>query len=133
MARNLDLAARTENIREQRPAPTQFDLDQIKAHFDESISAVEKQYEISDELFSEGKLDEAKTILRSQIVLAEGVLDFLIHEISKYGLYHMISTASFHTCPLKKLKNQLWLMKSRRHLSRPMIFPLTTLLYLQIV
>ena len=41
MARNLDLAARTENIREQRPAPTQFDLDQIKAHFDESISAVE--------------------------------------------------------------------------------------------
>ena len=89
MARNLDLAARTENIREQRPAPTQFDLDQIKAHFDESISAVEKQYEISDELFSEGKLDEAKTILRSQIVLAEGVLDFLIHEISKYGLYHM--------------------------------------------
>lgn len=89
MVRNLDLTERAEDTREQRTSPTQFNLHQIKAHFDESIQAIEKQYEISDGLLIEGKTEEAKTILRSQIVLAEGVLDFLIHEISKYGLYHM--------------------------------------------
>ena len=89
MARDLTLTARVENTREQRTPPTQFDLNQIKAHFDESIRAVEQQYEISDGLFREGKVEESKTILRSQIVLAEGILDFLIHEMSKYGLYHM--------------------------------------------
>jgi hypothetical protein len=59
MARNLDLAARTENIREQRPAPTQFDLDQIKAHFDESISAVEMQSPIK---MTEAMLQQSRQI-----------------------------------------------------------------------
>lgn len=36
-----------------------------------------------------GKLDEAKDVLRSQIVFLEGVLDFYLHEMTKYSYFKM--------------------------------------------
>lgn len=93
MTRDLGLNERIENVREQRhvATPVHFDLEQIKKHFDESLESIKKQYLISDQLAMEGKSDESKNILRSQIVFAEGILDFYIHEMSKYALYRMFT------------------------------------------
>ena len=89
--KDLYLHNRAEGIREaQLPlVPTQFSLEEIKQHFDQTLQSIEKEYSIADSLFSAGRTEEAQTIWRSQVVFLEGLLDFYIHEISKYGLYSM--------------------------------------------
>lgn len=89
--KDLTLHKRVEEIREpQKTAePLQFSLKEIKKHFDDTLCTIINEYEIADELTSAGKNEEAKTIWRSQIVFLEGLLDFYMHEISKYGLYRM--------------------------------------------
>lgn len=89
--RNLSLTQRSESIREQRPVmpPVHFTLDEIKSHFDDSLDSIKNQYLVADSLLESGNIEGCKTIWRSQIVLAEGLLDFYIHEISKYCLYWM--------------------------------------------
>ena len=90
--RNLELSARVEDVRDPLPSRVvHFDLVQIKSHFDESLLSIKKQFDIADELLANGKAEEAKTIWRSQIVFVEGILDFYIHEISKYALYKMFT------------------------------------------
>lgn len=90
--RNISLSPRKEDIRNKNSVVTpavQFDLDQIKAHFYENLNDVRKQFDIADKLFSEGKTDEAQNIWRSQVVFVEGLMDFYLHEISKYALVKM--------------------------------------------
>lgn len=89
--RDLSLISRAEDTVEQRPinAPVKFSLLEIKQHFDETLSSVKDQSLIADALIQEGKIEEGKTVWRSQIVFLEGLLDFYIHEISKYALYQM--------------------------------------------
>lgn len=89
--RNLSLTPRKENQREALPIapPVQFSLSEIKQHFIDSMSTVKAQYEVADLLSAEGNLDGSKTIWRSQVVLAEGLMDFYIHEMSKYCLFKM--------------------------------------------
>lgn len=89
--KDLYLHNRAEGIREvQLPlVPTQFSLEEIKQHFDQTLQSIEKEYAIADSLFSAGRTEEAQTIWRSQVVFLEGLLDFYIHEISKYGLFCM--------------------------------------------
>lgn len=82
---------RKENLREQRRTihPVHFDLIQIKAHFDESFDAIIRQTDIAERLINEDDLRKYADILRMQIVFLEAILDFYIHEISKYALYQM--------------------------------------------
>ena len=89
--RNLSLTPRSEAVREQRPVqtPVHFTLDEIKKHFDESMNTVVTQYRVAESLLECGNIDGCKMIWRSQIVLAEGLLDFYLHEISKYCLFCM--------------------------------------------
>lgn len=87
--RSLELNARVENTRELKQKPVKFELTKIKEHFDDGILSIENQYRVFDDLQNKGMELEGKTILRSQIVLAEGTLDFFIHEMSKYAVYHM--------------------------------------------
>lgn len=91
--RNLSLSPRIENRRDAHPIepPVQFSLNEIKQHFIDSLDSVKAQYEVADALLSEGKIDASKTIWRSQVVLAEGLLDFYIHEMSKYCLFKMFT------------------------------------------
>lgn len=93
MKRDLSLTPRFEAIRDQRPVttPVHFKPNEIKKHFDESLSAIEKQYKVADSLLMSENIEGCKTIWRSQIVLAEGLLDFYIHEISKYCLFCMFT------------------------------------------
>ena len=90
-SRDLSLSPRKENMRDAAPIapPVQFSLDEIKQHFTDSLDSLKCQYAVADSLLQDGNVDGARTIWRSQIVLAEGLLDFYIHELSKYCLFKM--------------------------------------------
>lgn len=91
--RDLSLSPRKEDQRDVRPIdpPVQFSLNEIKQHFMDSLNSVKAQYEVADALLAEGNADGCKTIWRSQVVLAEGLMDFYIHEMSKYCLFKMFT------------------------------------------
>lgn len=91
--RNLSLTPRKENQRDAKTIeqPIQFSLDEIMAHFTDSLDSVKAQYAVADSLMVSGNTDDSKTIWRSQIVLAEGLLDFYMHEMSKYCLFRMFT------------------------------------------
>lgn len=93
VGRNLSLTPRTEKVRESRPIvpPIQFSLAEIKQHFDESLNGIKGQYAVADSLLANGNEAGCKTIWRSQVVLAEGLLDFYIHEMSKFCLFRMFT------------------------------------------
>ncbi len=81
--RDLSLAPRKENLRDAQviTPPVQFSLCEIKQHFLESIESIKAQYEVADSLAAKNDIGGCKTIWRSQVVLAEGMLDFYIREI----------------------------------------------------
>ena len=91
--RDLSLSPRRENQRDARPIdpPVQFSLNEIKQHFIDSLDSVKAQYNVADTLLAEGNTDGCKTIWRSQVVLAEGLMDFYIHEMSKHCLFKMFT------------------------------------------
>ncbi len=91
--RDLSLTPRKENRRDAHPIepPVQFSLSEIKQHFIDSLNSVKAQYDVADALLAEGNTDGCKTIWRSQVVLAEGLMDFYIHEMSKYCLFKMFT------------------------------------------
>lgn len=85
---NFELTPRREGTR-LKGASVQFDLKQIKLHFDEGCAAIHREDRIVQMLENERKNEDSMRILRSQVVFLEGILDFYIHEISKYALYQM--------------------------------------------
>ena len=91
--RNLALTSRVEDVRELRPValPIQFSLEEIKQHFDESLEGIKGQYSVADLLLQGGNERGGKTIWRSQVVLVEGLLDFYLHEISKFCMFRMFT------------------------------------------
>ena len=91
--RDLSLTPRIEDKRDKKAVlpPVHFRLPEIKQHFDESMQTIKGQYIVADNLLSEGKIDACKTIWRSQVVFAESLLDFFIHEMSKYCLFRMFT------------------------------------------
>lgn len=91
MNRNLELTERAENIRNQQVSRhiIQFNLQEIKNRFDESIKEVKQKFYLFDELLLSNKIDEAQDILRTQIVFVESILDFFLHEMTKYSYYKM--------------------------------------------
>ena len=91
MARNLSLTERIEDSREQQNIRriVHFNLHEIKERFDNSILDIENKFLIYEELVYDGKNNESKDILRSQIVFLEGVVDFYLHEMTKYSYYKM--------------------------------------------
>ena len=93
MRRDLSLSPRVEEKRELKviELPIQFSLKEIKEHFEESFHEVKAQYTVADLLNKNGNENDGKTIWRSQVVLAEGLLDFFIHEMSKFCLFKMFT------------------------------------------
>ena len=91
--RSLSLTPRAENTRDLRsiPFPKQFPLSEIKQHFTDSMDEVKKQFGVAEKLNKEENIIAIKMILRSQIVLSESLLDFYIHEMSKYCMVKMFS------------------------------------------
>lgn len=91
--RNLSLTPRIEGKRDKKivSMPVHFSLSEIKQHFDESMQSVKNQLTVADNLLSDGNIEGCHIIWRSQIVFAEGLLDFYIHEMSKYCLFRMFN------------------------------------------
>lgn len=89
--RNLSLTVRPEAVRESSKIapPIHFTTDEIKKHFTDSLEIIKKQFEVADDLLDVSNIEGCNTIWRSQIVLAEGLLDFYIHEVSKYCMFQM--------------------------------------------
>ena len=90
--RDLSLTPRNEETRERIiVSPVHFPLADIKQHFDESMQSLKEQFTVADNLLSEGNSEGCRIIWRSQIVFAESLLDFYIHEMSKYCLFRMFT------------------------------------------
>ena len=91
--RDLTLTPRSEEVRDKNPIATvvEFDLAEIKRHFDKNLESIRNQFIIAETLKTEGKIGECETIWRSQIVFLESALDYYIHEISKYGMLNIFS------------------------------------------
>ena len=68
--RKLNLSPRAENTRDPLivKTPVQFELHEIKGHFDESLNAIRKQFDVAEYLLSVEKFKESENIYRSQIV-----------------------------------------------------------------
>lgn len=120
--RDLSLTPWKEGLRDAKPAviPTQFSLNEIKQHFEDSLDAITKQYMVADSLNDNGDTDGCKMIWRSQVVLAEGLLDFYIHEMSKYCLFRMFTGAweasakyASFMFPMKKVEEALSATESK--------------------
>nr|DAW95124.1 MAG TPA: hypothetical protein [Bacteriophage sp.] len=90
-ARNTTLTPRAENTRNSRTIdfPKQFNLSEIKQHFTDSMNEVKEQFNVADNLNKDGNIIACKMVWRSQIVLSESLLDFYIHEMSKYCIVRM--------------------------------------------
>lgn len=103
MVRDLGLSERTENVREQQIRHVvHFNLQEIKDRFDVSIQSIEQKFDIYNQLMESRKDDEAKDILRSQIVFLESVLDFFLHEMTKYSYFKMFSNEWTKTTQYKR-------------------------------
>ena len=76
--RNLSLAPRAEDTRDAQPiSVVNFELSEIKEHFDQSLTAINNQFEVALSLGSDGKIDDQKNIYRSQIVFLESGKNFV--------------------------------------------------------
>lgn len=114
--RDISLTPRVEGTRDAHPVlkPVQFSLSEIEQHFTENMAEVKAQFGVADNLKSEKNEIACKMVWRSQVVLAEGLLDFYIHEISKYCLVRMFSgvwpkTAKYKSfqIPMEKVENAI--------------------------
>lgn len=106
MVRDLCLKERTENVRAQQKIRyvVHFNLQEIKDRFDDSIRSIEQKFDIYDQLIKLGNEEEAKDILRSQIVFLESILDFYIHEMTKYSYYKMFTNTWKKTSQYRNFK-----------------------------
>lgn len=67
--RNLNLGMRNEATRDKFYIKViRFELDQIMQHFQETIQAINAEFEVADELIMTGKKREGENIWRAQIV-----------------------------------------------------------------
>ena len=106
---DLELAERKVNTRDAINVEV-FSLDDIKRHFNDSVSLILKQIQLADNLFATGLNEEAKDVLRSQIVFIDSAFDFYLHEILKLGIINM-----FHgdwTPKTEKYNNLIFNMKT---------------------
>ena len=119
--RDISLTPRAEDTRDAHPVslPIQFSLSEIKQHFTGSLDEVKAQFAVADELNADKNEIACKMVWRSQVVLAEGLLDFYIHEISKYCLVRMFSgiwpkTEKYKSfqIPMEKVENAISAIES---------------------
>lgn len=103
--RDFSSSPRRESTRgKRRSKVTEFELDQIKEHFDENIVDIQNQFEIIDALDKEKDKDKIDCILRSQVVFLGSTLDFYFHEITQFGLMKIYKKEWDKTDNYKKIR-----------------------------
>ena len=106
-SRNISLTPRAEDTRDAYPVlmSIQFSLFEIKQHFTGSMDEIKAQFAVADGLKADENQIACKMVWRSQVVLAEGLLDFYIHEISNLNFPHQHGVLNLENSifqPLKK-------------------------------
>lgn len=87
MGRNLELSTRKEDTRSKVvPLIVRFEMEEIKQHFDESMSVVEGMFAVAKNLLDNENETQAENIWRAQVVFIVSAFDFFMHEITKFGL-----------------------------------------------
>lgn len=87
MERNLELSTRKEDTRSKVvPMIVRFEMEEIKQHFDESMSVVEGMFAVAKNLLDNENETQAENIWRAQVVFIVSAFDFFMHEITKFGL-----------------------------------------------
>ena len=87
MGRNLELSTRKEDTRSKVvPLIVRFEIEEIKQHFDESMSVVEGMFAVAKNLLDNKNEIQAENIWRAQVVFIVSAFDFFMHEITKFGL-----------------------------------------------
>lgn len=85
--RNLQLSGRKEETRNKTtPLIVKFELDEILQHYTESEKSICSMFTTVDYLIENNNEEQAKDIMRAQVVFLVGALDFFMHEITKLGL-----------------------------------------------
>ena len=85
--RNFDLLERAENTREKVHINfLEFDLDEIREHFQETVNIIREEIFFAQEIYEMGKIQIAENMWRAQIVYLSGALDYFMHEMTKYGV-----------------------------------------------
>ncbi len=85
--RKLLLSDRKEGTRDKNiPSIVRFELNEIKQHYYDSVSAIQNMFVLVEQLNAGNSENQAKDIMRSQIVFLVGAFDFYMHEITKLGL-----------------------------------------------
>lgn len=89
----FDLSGRVEGVRDPQPPvlPVHFELEEIRQHFDESMEGIQRQEDTARMLLESDQIEACQDIWRSEFVFLESILDFFLHEISKYALYQMFT------------------------------------------
>lgn len=109
MEKELDLLPRIEEKRDKKNIRqvVEFDLNEIKSHFDENIADIENNYKFVDKLEQINEIDGSKNILRSQIVALVSCLDFYMHELNKYVMVKMFNGEWEKTDRYNKIKIEI--------------------------
>lgn len=90
LGQHVELVDRKVNTRGAEHVQV-FSIESIDEHLQENIDVVKRQCKIADELYSQGKVEAAEDIWRSQLVVIESALDFYLHEIIKLGIISIYS------------------------------------------
>lgn len=113
MSRNILISNRIEEKRNKKNIRSQvveFNLNEIKNHFDNNIKNIEQNFKIVDNLISINEINQSKNILRSQIVFLESALDFYLHKLSKCGLIKIFNGIWHKTERYNNLKIEMKLL-----------------------
>lgn len=101
---NLEPSERVVEVRESNtPEIIIYEVAEIKKHFDENMRLLENQFQIADGLVRDGKVADAETIWRTQVVLLASTFDFFMHEIVWLGLNQMFKGQRTKTDRYNKL------------------------------
>lgn len=108
-----ELSVRQEGTIPRRESEVvRFSLGEIKAHFDENIGLVEKEFEIADILLESKGKEYAEPIWKSQLLFLESAFDFFMHEFNKFALTSMYDEVWPQTKEYKKIKVPLKLVEA---------------------
>lgn len=87
MEKDFSYDSRKENTRSIDSHPViSFELSEIKEHFSDTLSAINRRYRTANYYRLIGCDRDANYIWQSQIVFLESAFDFFMHEMTKYGL-----------------------------------------------
>lgn len=84
--RDLNITTRKEEVKEKNKVyASSIKITEIKERFEESIHYINNLSLVANELVTNGKVQAAEEIWRSQVAFLDSAFDYFLHEIVRYG------------------------------------------------